>query len=257
MTSRLKLPVRALYIGACPLPCAARAARSLSAIRETALDVAIMTCSCHCAGTAAHFDRGRALRDRARYERHGPDPTTALLLEELRPVTHPADTLLDVGGGIGVLDLELLRGGLHEAVLVDAAPQYLAVAQELLAQGGQPTQFRVILGNFTEISPPLAAEIVTLDRVVCCYPDFATLLRAAAASARRVLALSFPKDRWYVRLAFRVENLLRQATGNPFRTFVHPPSEMAAVLEGAGWRRLGQRSTLVWWVERWGRTVAV
>ncbi|MBI4467857.1 MAG: methyltransferase [Acidobacteria bacterium] len=215
-----------------------------------------MTCSCDCAATASHFDRRRAQRDRSRYERHGPDPTTTLLLEELRPVTHPGDTLLDVGGGIGVLGLELLRADLREAVLVEAAPHYLAVAQDLIAQAAQPSRFRAISGNFTQITPPLAAEIVTLDRVVCCYPDFATLLGTAAASARRVLALSFPKDRWYVRLMIAVENLLRQVTGNLFRAFVHRPSAMAAVLSGAGWRRLGQRSTLAWSVERWGRTDA-
>ena len=102
-----------------------------------------------------------------------------------------------------------------------------------------------------------AAEIVTLDRVVCCYPDYSALLRTAAACARGVIALSFPRDRWYVRLVFGVENLMRRATGNAFRTFVHSPAQMAAVLTAAGWRRLGQRTTLVWCVERWGRTDAV
>ncbi len=166
----------------------------------------------------------------------------------------PGDTLLDVGGGIGVLDLELQRlANLREAVLVDASPHFVTVARELFARAANPTRFRTIVGNFTEVSPRLSAEIVTMDRVVCCYPDFATLLGTAAASARRVLALSFPRDRWYVHVAFRFENLLRQVTGSTFRTFVHRPSEMAAVLERAGWRRLGQRSNLAWSVERWGR----
>jgi magnesium-protoporphyrin O-methyltransferase len=216
-----------------------------------------MTCSCHCAGTASQFDGRRARRDRTRYERHGPDLTTSLLLDELRPVIHAGDTLLDGGGGIGVLDLELLRAGLREAVLVDAAPQFLAVAQELVAQSAHPHQFRAILADFTEVSPQLAADIVTLDRVVCCYPDSVALLRAAAASARRVLGLSFPRDRWYVRLVIRVENLLRQVMKNPFRAFVHRPVEMAAVLQGAGWHRLAHQSTLMWSVERWGRTDAI
>ncbi len=216
-----------------------------------------MTYSCHCAATASHFDRQRALGDRRRYERDGPDITTVLLLEVLRPVIRAEDTLLDVGGGIGVLDLELLREGVREALLVEAAPQYVAVARELAAHAGRHERFRAVLGDFTGISPAPAAEIVTLDRVVCCYPDFAELLRRSAASCRRVLAMSFPRDRWYVRLVFSLENLLRKVKGNPFRTFVHPPSGMAAVLHGAGWRRLAVRSTSVWSIERWGRGDAV
>lgn len=211
-----------------------------------------MSCACHCAGTAAHFNRKRALRDLERYRRHGPDVTTALLLAELRPVSRPGDTLLDIGGGIGVLELELQRlVPLRGTVLVEAAPDCVQVARELHAEDPEPGRFRPIVGDVTEISPALTAEVVALDRVVCCYPDFGSLLRTAAASATRVLALSYPRDRWYVRLAMRVENLLRRLEGNPFRTFVHPPEAIRQVLEAAGWRRAARRSTLVWWVERW------
>lgn len=215
-----------------------------------------MACSCDCAATASNFDGRRAERDRARYERHGPDPTTRLLLEELRPVTRPGDSLLDVGGGIGVLGLELQAAGLREVVLAEASPTYFAVAQDLFARSARTAQFRVVSGNFTELATPPAAEIVTLDRVVCCYPDYSTLLGTAAAGARRVLALSFPKDRWYVRLVFHAENLMRRVTRNAFRTFVHPPAQMAEVLTAAGWHLQSRRSTLVWCVERWGRTDA-
>ena len=213
-----------------------------------------MACHCHCAASAAHFDDRRARADRARYERHGPDPSTRLLLEELRPVTHPGDTLLDVGGGIGVLGLELERAGLREVILVEAAESYLTVARELRAQAARPTPLRTVAGDFAAINPPPPADIVTLDRVVCCYPDYAALLRTASASAGRVLALSFPHDRWYVRLVFRFENQLRRLTGDSFRTFVHPPPAMAALLTEAGWQRRGQRATLAWCIERWHRS---
>jgi magnesium-protoporphyrin O-methyltransferase len=215
-----------------------------------------MACTCDCEATASHFGGRRADRDRARYERHGPDATTRLLLEQLRPVVHPGDTLLDVGGGIGVLGLELQASGLREVILVEAAPTYFTVAQELFGRSAPATRLRVLPGDFTAITPPPTAEIVTLDRVVCCYPDYARLLQAAASCARGVIGLSFPRDRWYVRLVFRLENLIRRVTGNGFRTFVHPPTAMAAVLTSAGWRRLGQRATLVWSVERWGRADA-
>lgn len=212
-----------------------------------------MGCHCHCAAAAAHFDARRARADRARYKRHGPDVSTRLLLEELRPVTRPGDTLLDVGGGIGILGLELDRAGLREVVLVEAAAPYLEIARDLRAQSGTPTPFRTLAGDFTAIKPPPPADIVTLDRVVCCYPDFVALLRAATTSAGRVLALSFPRDRWYVRVVFWLENLVRRLRRDSFRTFVHPPPAMADLLAGAGWQRRGQRSTLAWCIECWHR----
>src|SRR5262245_22373338 len=129
-----------------------------------------MSCSCNCAGAGVMFNRRRADQDRKRYERRGPLATTRLLLDEVSPVTRPGDTLLDIGGGIGVIGLELdRRVGLREVILVDAAPDYVAVAREIRSGDGEPAGFRAIVGDVTEISPPFHAQIVTMDRVVCCY----------------------------------------------------------------------------------------
>jgi tRNA1(Val) A37 N6-methylase TrmN6 len=216
-----------------------------------------MPCCSHCAATALHFGAKAAENDRARYQRRGPDPTTKLILEQLRPIARPGDTLLDVGGGIGVIGLELQTSGLQEIVLVDAAPSYLAAAERLFANAASSAQFRVMPGDFADLVPPLTADIVTLDRVVCCYPDYSALLERAAASARGTLALSFPKDRWYVRLAVAAENLVRRLTGNAFRTFVHPAAAMTALLRRAGFRHIGRRTTLAWCVDHWVRSTAV
>ena len=208
-----------------------------------------MTCSCQC-GVASFFNRRRALSDRKRYERRGPDPSTRMLLDELRPVTRPGDTLLDIGGGIGVIDLELRKlGHLAETTLIDAAADSIAVAQDLRS-GAHAARFRVIAGDVTEMVPP-SADIVTLDRVVCCHHDFTALLGTAAASARRVLAWSYPHDRWYIRLLMAAGNLFLWASGSRFRAFVHRPQAMAAVLEGAGFRQHARRSTMLWVAERW------
>lgn len=214
-----------------------------------------MTCCSHCTATALHFDPKGAENKRASYERRGADPTTKLLLDELRPITRPGDTLLDVGGGIGVIGLELQRSGLREIVLVDASPSSLSVAERLFARAGSSAQLRVITGDFVDFLPPLTADIVTLDRVVCCYPDYIALLGRAAASARATLALSFPRDRWYVRVGVAAENLLRRLTGNAFRAFVHPEAAMTALLLGAGFRRTGQRTTFAWCVDHWERVL--
>jgi 2-polyprenyl-3-methyl-5-hydroxy-6-metoxy-1,4-benzoquinol methylase len=203
-------------------------------------------CTRYCAGEEK-FNREVAERDLRRYRRHGADATTQLILAELRRSSLEGQRLLDVGGGIGVIGRELAGKGVAAATLVEASPAYLEVARrEVESQyGSRPTQF--ILGDFAMIADNLPdADVVTLDRVVCCYPDALVLLRQAAARARRVLAFTYPRDRWYVRIVVALKNLWRRLTGKSFRTFVHPPHLMDATLEAAGLVCDAQQRTLVW-----------
>jgi magnesium-protoporphyrin O-methyltransferase len=87
-----------------------------------------------------------------------------------------------------------------------------------------------------------AADVVVLNRVVCCYPDYERLLSAAGSHAQRALAFTHPPANMIARTVMGSENLLRRIRGNPFRAFVHPPDEMVHVLESQGLRqRLGRR----------------
>ena len=203
-------------------------------------------CTGYCAAEA-QFNQKRAERDLRRYRRRGADATTRLMLEELRRWPLKGRRLLDVGGGIGVIGRELAGSGVASATFVEASPSYLEVARREvgLKFGSRPTQF--VLGDFALIAGTLPeADVVTLDRVVCCYPDAEALLGAAAARTRQLLAFTYPRDRWYVRALFAVVNLSMRLTGKEFRAFVHAPERMEAVLEAAGLVRKARREMLVW-----------
>jgi hypothetical protein len=75
----------------------------------------------------------------------------------------------------------------------------------------------------------------------------------AAARARRLLAFTYSRDRWYVRTMIVFENLWRWLTGNRFRAYVHSPLRMGAVLETAGFVRDARRDTLVWTLDLYRR----
>jgi 2-polyprenyl-3-methyl-5-hydroxy-6-metoxy-1,4-benzoquinol methylase len=210
-------------------------------------------CTRYCAAET-QFDRKRAEGDLRRYRRRGADVTTRLLLEEIRRRPLEGRRLLDIGGGIGVISAELAGNGVASATMVEASSAYLEVARREAGSrfGSRPTQF--ILGDFAAIASTLPdADVVTLDRVVCCYPHGEALLREAAARARQVLAFTFPRDRWYVRMMIALENFWRRLTGNKFRAFVHPPQRMGTVLESAGFVREARRKTLVWAMELYRR----
>ena len=206
-----------------------------------------MTCCTQYCAAEKQFDGKVAERDLQRYRRRGPSAVTRLMLAELRRWPLQGEDLLDVGSGIGVIGAELADTGLASATLVEASPAYLDVARAEIESRYESRPTRFLLGDFATIADTLTdADVVTLDRVVCCYPDGEALLRGAASRTRRLLAFSYPRDRSYMRTLTALQNFWRRLRGNAFRTFVHPPERMGAVLEAAGLVRIARQGTLVW-----------
>jgi magnesium-protoporphyrin O-methyltransferase len=155
--------------------------------------------------------------------------------------------LLDVGSGIGGLTFELLEHGVERAIAVDASPANLAAATEEAIRRHRVEDVQFVHGDFLDVAPQIPpATVVTLDRVVCCYPFYEPLLEQSLRHAERSLALSYPRDVWYVHAAVAFENAVRRIRGNPFRAFVHPAKRMTRVIQGAGFRLASQRQTWQW-----------
>ena len=204
-------------------------------------------CSSPAAPTAKQFDAARAARDLAAYHKTGPGRTTRGLLQGLAATGVHPDTLLDVGAGIGTLSFELLGAGVASATCIDISAASVNGGEAEAQRRGVAHRMSWQAADFVEIAssvPP--ADVVTLDRVVCCYPGYQALLHHAADHARVLLAMSYPRDRWHVRWMLAAENLFRQLRGNAFRAFVHPMAEMERVLLQAGFQRVSHTASLVW-----------
>ncbi len=210
--------------------------------------------SCQCCGIDDQFDRARAEHDLRRYHRRGPLPTTRRLLRALGERPRTGATVLDIGGGVGVIHHELLRRGFAGATHVDRSQAFIDVARRETASAGHASQVDFVLGDFRAVATRLEpADVVTLDRVVCCDPDYATLLPLAADRARHTLGLSFPRDRWYVRWMVAIANAWRRLRGSDFRVYVHSPAAMDALLRRLGLDRTHADATLAWSIEVWER----
>jgi SAM-dependent methyltransferase len=221
------------------------------------LAVANCTCSPTAGFTARHFDDKRARAELRTYHRNGPGPTTRRLLNGLRAVGGNHAAVLDIGAGVGVLTFELLKAGVGQALCVDLSPASLAVGREEAERQGYADRIASREADFVAVAAELApADVVTLDRVVCCYPAYAPLLEAAARHARRFLALSYPRSRWFVRTALWAENVVRQVQGDPFRAFVHSPAAMAILLRQRGFVRVYRESTIGWHADIYARDAA-
>jgi 16S rRNA G966 N2-methylase RsmD len=203
--------------------------------------------SCHCVATDRHFTSARAHTELAQYRRRGPTGTARLILKSLSDLAITPRTLLDIGAGIGVLHHELLGRGIGCAVHLEAATAYVAAAEQETERRGHQGRVHFRHGDFVSLASELgSAELVTLDRVVCCYPELEPLVTLSAEKAEQYYVLSFPHDRWYVRAHTWWQNHRRRRAGNAFRTFVHPVTRIEALVRAAGFQVVRSCRTLVW-----------
>ena len=205
-----------------------------------------MPCNC-CDITDHAFTESEARSDLRNYRRRGPARQTKLILDAIRSLGLKEAVLLDVGGGIGAIHHELLEDVAREATHVDASSAYLKVAREEAKRRGHSERVQFIHADFTEVAPDVPpADVVTLDRVVCCYPDFRGLLGAAARHSREAVALTYPRETWYLRTALRVVNFFQKLSRDPFRVFLHPVAEMEALLNNEGLQKVSVHRLFVW-----------
>ena len=195
------------------------------------------------------FDPRFAKRMAARYRKRGLDKTSRRMVELLSQAGVQDATVLEIGGGVGEIQLELLRGGAASATNLELSPAYDAEAARLIAEAGlgDRVQRRLvdIAADPTAVEP---ADIVVLHRVVCCYPDYATLLGVAADHTRRQLVFSHPPRNPLSWAVVATQNLLLRLSGREFRTFAHPPAAMLAVLAENGLRPSAAYRGPVWQV---------
>ena len=212
-----------------------------------------MPCEC-CKITNEQFGKDTADADLKDYHRKGPEKHTQLILEAVRSLGLKDASLLDVGGGIGAIYHELMKDSVTRATHVDASSAYLSAAREETEKRGNADRVEFVHADFTDVAGTLApADVVTLDRVVCCYPDYRSLLMAAARQSSRALVMAYPRDNWLSRLVVRIGDWFLKISRNPFRVFVHPVAQMDELLRAEGMSRVRLSRLFVWEVALYQR----
>ena len=204
-----------------------------------------------CCGVEQQFNRAEAERALRRYRRRGPDTTTRLLIDDVRAILNAAGSrdvvLLDIGAGIGAIHHDLLDGPVSRAIHVDASPAHIDVAREETRRHDHDARVEFVRADFVSIAESTpAADVVTLDRVICCYDDMHGLVRSSAGKARQFLGAVYPRDNVWMRMGIAGVNLLQRIRRSAFRVFLHAPDAIDAELRSAGLERVRERHTLLW-----------
>jgi len=181
------------------------------------------------------FDESTARSEADSYRKNGIDEHSRLVVSVLTTRGISGSSVLEIGSGVGGLHLELLKSGAARATSVDLSPAYVAAAREVAARSGFGDVVDHRLLDFARQADEVAeADVVVMNRVVCCYPDMRALVTQAANHAQHLLAMVFPRDVWWVRVGGKLLTAWMWLTRSAFRFFLHPPADIVATVKEAG-----------------------
>ena len=207
-----------------------------------------MSC-CQCQGIESMFDKKAAKRQLKRYLKKGPSKTTSMLLDAIHKKGVQGLEFLDIGGGIGAIQYDLIKGGASGGTSIAASSADIDVVKDETLQNDLVDTVSFKHGDFTIMASDVdAADIVTLDKVICCYDDMSELVGLSSKLARKIYAVIYPRDVWWTKLAFLMMNFYSTIKGSSFRTFIHPTQKVEEIIFGNGLKRNYYATTLIWQV---------
>ena len=214
-----------------------------------------MSCP-QCEGIERQFDSRWARREARKFGKKGPLKSTRFLLDAIKARGVREKSLLDVGGGVGTVQHALAEAGVGRITSVDAASNYLEISRQEAEKRGYADIVTYRHANFVEIAKEIEqADIVTLDRVICCYDDMPALVSSSTSRARDLYGLTYPRETWWLEATRLGINAISRIRRRPFRFYVHPEDQVRSQIRNAGFVELFSRRTAVWNVELYRRSL--
>ena len=206
-----------------------------------------MSCCCPEANSASRLFSFFARSYRKRYARKGFEKSQKQLVEGLKKAGVEGKTLLEIGSGVGYLHQTLLEQGAVSATGVDLSPKMIAEAIAGAKEKGLSDRVEYIQNDFVNIAENLdAADVTILDKVVCCYPNADALVHRSLEHTNNVYALTYPRNRWFVRLGSKVMAGIFWLLRMDFRNYVHDPAQLEQWIREAGFHKEYENQTTGW-----------
>ena len=211
--------------------------------------------SCQCEGIETKFDQKNAARELEQYRKEGSSKNTRMLIDALKAEGISGMTLLDIGGGVGVIQHELLNAGVSSCFNVEASRAYVEATKQEANRQGHTDKINHIHGNFVELATEIPqCDIVTLDRVICCYHDVWELVGKSCAKVTRLYAIVYPLDTLKSKFYSALENFYYRIKRSSFRTYIHPTETVEEIVHSNGFERRFYREAGMWQIVIYGRT---
>lgn len=207
-----------------------------------------------CHSIETQFDYKVVARKVRLYHLNGLKKESKILIDALTDLGVEGHTLLDVGGGFGVLEFELLKAGVSIATNVETSSAYIDAAKNEIVRQVLLDQITIIHGDFVSVKHKVSpADIVTLDKVICCYEDVVSLVETSVEKANKLYGLIYPRNTWWVRAGVSIKNFIRKLKGNNFRMFVHPTLEVDRIIRENGLKMVFKKELIKWQIVVYAR----
>ena len=193
------------------------------------------------------FDLERAQSELNEYLQKGIKKSSRPLLNLLQKLPIEGKTLLDIGGGIGSIDFELFKRGLTQTTFVDLSAAYTDTFTTEAKRRNIIESCRVLKGDFPTLAPLInRADLVVLDKVICCYDDYIDLISSSISKAEKWYAYTIPRDKWWVKIGQKLDGWARSFKGDKFRTYIHPVRKIESLIGKAGFKKIDQSIQREW-----------
>jgi len=204
----------------------------------------------HCCGADLFFNKKMALRELRTFRKKGATGATSKIIQQLENTDPAGKYLVDIGGGIGAIQWWFLGKGGAKSTDIDASSGYLKQAEDFAIEQGWQSQTDFLMGDCLELYPQIEnPDYVTLDKVICCYPDYKDILEATCDKSNAYVSLSYPIDGRIAQLVRGILRLFLKIIRNPFSPYIHSVKDIRAVFETKGYQRLAHEVVFPWHVE--------
>jgi 2-polyprenyl-3-methyl-5-hydroxy-6-metoxy-1,4-benzoquinol methylase len=200
------------------------------------------------------FDEEKVASRVNQYNSKGINKETKILIESLKSMGIDGCSLLDIGCGLGLIGAELLKSGIAKVNNIEASSSYLEAAKTESKKRNLTDKTSFTLGNFVDVAEQTsAADIVTLDKVICCYDELEPLVKSSSDKALKLYGIIYPRDSWWTKAAIGIENLVRKIKGNTFRVFVYPTDKVDNLINEQGLQQVFYKAMMVWQIVIYSR----
>lgn len=201
---------------------------------------------CEVNGLNRVFSGPLVRQDLRAFRRKGLNKRQAQIVGELENVVE-GSSVLEIGCGVGAVSTTLLRKGARVGHYVEISSDYLEAAREIAEDAGVSEKAAFHLDDFAAAKNRYAsADIVVLDRVVCCYPNGIKLIAKAARHSERYLVYTYPRPLWFIRFFKAMLSFTMRLFRQDYRFFIHDSERLAQAATEAGHVLVVTRAIGLW-----------